>query len=438
MAAWSYSVIHGPRCVPPSIPPPSPVALCPLPFFPGRFLLTFTLRIASSLHLRHFHFFPLHVPPASLSLAIVLSTLAALPILLLCVLSLQIQTSSTSSYRLFHTSLFNLHLVSGIASAWTSFAFLFQAFPPSLPLPILASARLPPSHYPILVLSLLTLIRASMGCLCHSSPPSVSRTFSFLLLVCVLGVYLLNPLLCWSAARMLTGRRELVSSLLFVLGLALVLGGVGEFLRHGGRKGEFRCTPTGGREGGRGGEILLLAVCGLSALVSLRMAYWGSEWPRARETGQREGGPAEDRVVGEEEGEGTAHGQTVSEMGVEEAGVGLEAVRVSASVEASAPSSTPLRKTPSRRSKLLISFVSLSMSITSIRSILDLLPSFYSSSASFLFLDLAVFALIAPVVWCLYGLDSELVIFQALRWGGRRMVQFLAGSKDALPASNAA
>lgn len=229
-----------------------------------------------------------------------------------------------------------------------------------------------------------------------------------------------------------------MSSLLLVLGLALVLGGVGEFLRHGGRKGEFRCTPTGGREGGRGGEILLLVVCGLSALVSLRMAYWGSEWPRARETGQREGGPAEDRVVGEEEGEGTAHGQTVSERGVEEAGVGLEAVRVSASVEASAPSSTPLRKTPSRRSKLLISFVSLSMSITSIRSILDLLPSFYSSSASFLFLDLAVFALIAPVVWCLYGLDSELVIFQALRWGGRRMVQFLAGSKDALPASNAA
>lgn len=229
-----------------------------------------------------------------------------------------------------------------------------------------------------------------------------------------------------------------MSSLLLVLGLALVLGGVGEFLRHGGRKGEFRCTPTGGREGGRGGEVLLLVVCGLSTLVSLRMAYWGSEWPRARETGQREGGPAEDRVAGEDEGERTAHGHTLSERDVEETGGGLEAVRVSASVEASTPSSTPLRKTPSRRSKLLISFVSLSMSITSIRSILDLLPSFYSSSASFLFLDLAVFALIAPVVWCLYGLDSELVIFQALRWGGRRMVQFLAGSKDALSASNAA
>jgi hypothetical protein len=75
----------------------------------------------------------------------------------------------------------------------------------------------------------------------------------------------------------------------------------------------------------------------------------------------------------------------------------------------------------------LVTFLSLSMLITCIRCTLALLPSSSSSSSSpsssFLFVDLAVRALVAPVLACLYGLDKELAVFQGMRWIGKTLVR---------------
>ncbi|TFJ81610.1 hypothetical protein NSK_006861 [Nannochloropsis salina CCMP1776] len=342
---------------------------------------------------------------ASLSLAIVFSTLAALPILLLCVLSIEISASSSSSSdRLFSTSLFYLNLLAGITSAWTALVLLLQAFPSS------HCTSLPPSpfplhHHPILLLSVLTFLRAMVGCRCPSTPSASPSSggqagvLSFLLVSSTVAINLLTPLLSASVAHRIAGKRRLVSSLLLILSLSLVWGAVAK----GGRQAGLRCTPEGGREGGRGEEALVLSTCGLGCVVSL----WSVFWSPGRGGRAREGG----REGRREEGGGVEGLQRplLFLMDVEEE----EAVGK--------------RREDRFSRELLVTFLSLSMLITCIRCTLALLPSSSSSSSSpsssFLFVDLAVRALVAPVLACLYGLDKELAVFQGMRWIGKTLVR---------------
>jgi len=281
-----------------------------------------------------------------------------------------------------------------------------------------------------------------LGCFCCcSSSSSSSSSFSgegededeggreggllsFLLLLSVVAVYILSPSLCLSGAGLVRGRRQHALVLALALALSLVLAAVGSAIRKGAREGGTSCAPTGGREGGRGGEVLLLVVCGASTTLSLLLLYWYPSWMEKRRGG-REGGregegdevplrrPLLTLLSEEEEG-----GEGGREGGGEGGG---------RSYPTHPPSSSDQqlqRCGHSRRLKLLVSFLALSMLITLSRSVLDLLPSSSSSSPSsssyspFLFLDLAMFALISPVLWCLYGLDKELVVFQVLRKGG--------------------
>jgi len=283
-------------------------------------------------------------------------------------------------------------------------------------------------------------LRAVCGCICSSSSSSSSSSedeegregglLSFLLLLFVVAVYILTPLISLSGSRVVRGRKQHSLSLVLVLVLSLLFAGVGAAVKKGGREGGVVCTPTGGREGGRGGEVLLLVVCGVSTVFSLMIIYWYPSWAEkrrgGREGGREEGGdamplrrPLLPLLSEEEEG-----GEEEVESGGGAVG-SLPALPLRQQQQQQQQQEGQQRQGPSRRLKLLVSFLSLSMLITLSRSILDLLPSSSppssssSSSSPFLFLDLAMFALISPVLWTLYGLDKQLVVFRVLRKGGR-------------------
>jgi hypothetical protein len=78
----------------------------------------------------------------------------------------------------------------------------------------------------------------------------------------------------------------------------------------------------------------------------------------------------------------------------------------------------------SRRVKLLLAYLCLSMFVTLGRASMSLFlkhrdKDTHTPPPSLLFIDVCVFSLLAPLLWCLYSLDKELFIFVVLRrWVG--------------------
>lgn len=150
---------------------------------------------------------------ASLAAAVVLSTLAALPILLIAVLALKIQEqhsggsdSGGDGQKLFDDAIYYIQIATAIPAAWALLCLTLQAATarprrrhPHKPHP------LPPRHYPILALATCCLGRAVVGAACHDAAAGAGR-FAFWYLLFDVGAQVATVWAALGGARLVQGK----------------------------------------------------------------------------------------------------------------------------------------------------------------------------------------------------------------------------------------
>jgi hypothetical protein len=147
----------------------------------------------------------IRTPTASLAAAIVLSTLAALPILLIAVLALEVQEQGgQDGRRLFDDAIYYIHITAAVAGAWAVLCLALQA---GATHHTHKKRSLPARHYPILALAACHLARAVVGAACHDAAATAAgATVAFAYLFFTFGAQLATVLAALGGARILEGQ----------------------------------------------------------------------------------------------------------------------------------------------------------------------------------------------------------------------------------------